>query len=127
MRGVEFTTRNVASRQRYIAYKEGGRGEGETGSGERLEEGEGGANTNTSDDTTARRPLESPTLRPHRPKSTLIIITQQFSKIVKMATVASKTIMSSGRMGLLSNIAPSTRYVSQRKYAIRPAEIPTAK
>ena len=49
--------------------------------------------------------------------------------IAKMAAVVSKTIISSAacKRGFFSNFTPLTGYVAQRSYAIRPAEIPTAK
>ena len=46
---------------------------------------------------------------------------------VKMAAVVSKTLISSSKRGFMGNIPPVAGYVAQRKYAIRPAEIPTAK
>ena len=84
--------------------------------------------TSANSDSRAERPQKSESDRPGRPKSSSdSSLNTTVCRDVKMATVVSKIFISPSKMGFLTNIAPVAGYVAQRSYAIRPAEIPTAK
>ena len=108
--------------QRYVTYMEG---VGSLDSGVERRLGVGG-DTGRGHECKQRQPsgeAAEKRVRPSRPLS----LNTTVCRDVKMATVVSKTLISPSKMGFLSNIAPVAGYVAQRSYAIRPAEIPTAK